>query len=963
MTQPARIPNSTYRLQFHRDFTFQDARKLVDYLDALGITDCYSSPYMKANPGSTHGYDIGDHTHLNPEIGSEEDYDAFTAQLAQRGMGQVLDFVPNHMGVNAATNPWWRDVLENGHLSPFVRCFDIDWHPIKAELNQKVLLPILGDPYGLVLERGELRLELAEGAFVLHYFDHNLPISPRSGAQILRHRLAALQAEIPDTERDMREYLSIITALGHLPFYTETAPEKVAERQREKEVTRERLQRLLASSQRLRRFVEDNVTIFNGQPGEPTSFDLLHRLLEVQVYRLANWRTASHEINYRRFFDINSLVGLRMEDPAVFEAAHTLVRRLIAAGKVTGLRIDHIDGLFDPAEYLRRLQAMVQHDRHDGGDHALFVVVEKILSAGESLPENWAVHGTSGYDFANDVNGLFVDSRGARAMRRVYERFTGQRVSFADVVYESKRLIMATSMASELNLLGQALNRLSEDNRRTRDFTLNSLRQVLREVVACFPVYRTYISADAVSGTDRHQLETAIRHARRRNPTVEPSLFDFLREVLLAESAAACSSAENNRRLEFAMKFQQYTGPVQAKGVEDTAFYRYNLLLSLNEVGGDPQRFGRSPAEFHQSNAYRQQHWPATMLASATHDTKRGEDVRARLNVLSEMPDEWGRAISKWARLNARHRSRVDGDPAPDRNDEYLLYQTLIGAWPLAYSQTKPLSPDDPFISRLKEYMLKAARESKVHTSWLTTNRAYEDAVTHFAERILTAPGTERFLARFLPMQARVARLGMFNSLAQVVLKIASPGIPDFYQGTELWDLTLVDPDNRRPVDYARREELLRSLQPLLSPDPTQGEPQAAGVRALLEHWEDGRIKLFVIACGLRLRRHFSDVFQQGSYEALTIQGRHADQLVGFARHHAGRTVLTLVPRLLARLLADGLPLGEGFWGDSSVALPPQLAGHEYRNVFTGESVSAAEGSLGVGSVFQTVPVALLHSR
>lgn len=965
--EPSRVPASTYRLQFHRGFTFADACKLVGYLDALGVTDCYSSPYMKANPGSTHGYDICDHTQLNPEIGSEEDYHAFTAQLAAHDMGQVLDFVPNHMGVNAALNPWWRDVLENGHLSPFVRFFDIDWHPIKAELKQKILLPILSDQYGLVLERGELRLKFADGAFVLRYLDHELPISPRSTVHILRHRLAALQADVADMESDLREYLSIITALDHLPSYTETAPEKVAERQREKEVARERLQHLLASSERLRRFVEDNVAIFNGVLGESAAFDPLHRLLEAQVYRLANWRTASHEINYRRFFDINGLAGLRMEDPDVFTATHTLVRRLISEGTVTGLRIDHIDGLFDPAQYLSRLQDMVRRARNGSAEEGFYVVVEKILSAGESLPETWAVHGTSGYDFLNDVNGLFVDGRNYRAMRRIYQRFTGQRLPFADVVYEAKRLIMAASMASELNVLAHALNRISEENRCTRDFTLDSLRQVLREVVACFRVYRTYISADGGTGTDRHHLETAIRRARRRNPTIEPSIFTFLRDVLLANPAAAFSRAEQRHRLEFAMKFQQYTGPVQAKGFEDTAFYRYNLLASLNEVGGDPQRFGRSPTEFHQSNLYRHLHWPATMLVSATHDTKRGEDVRARLNVLSEIPEEWGRALSEWARLNARHRTSVDGNAAPDRNDEYLLYQTLVGAWPLTPTDPgKPLPADHPLVSRLQQYMLKAVREAKVHSSWLTANQAYEEALTRFVERILTAPGAERFLGAFLPFQARVARFGMLNSLAQLVLKIAAPGVPDFYQGTELWDLSLVDPDNRRAVDYAHRQELLQTLEPLLAQDPSQSPTeQAASVRELLEHWEDGRIKLFLTACGLRLRRHLRAVFLKGSYEPLTIQGRHSEQLVAFARRHDEGNVIALVPRLVARLAPDGLPLGASSWEDTSVQLPPELAGHEYRNVFTGESLCAAAAPprLTVATVLHTAPVALLYSR
>ncbi len=961
-----RIPLSTCRLQFHRGFTFRDARGVIDYLDRLGVTDCYSSPYMKASPGSAHGYDICDHTQFNPEIGTEADFDAFTAELASHHMGQVLDVVPNHMGIDPVLNPWWHDVLENGHGSPFAGFFDIDWHPVKSELIDRVLLPILGDQYGLVLERGELHLALSDGAFVLRYFDHELPVDPQSAPIILRHRLEALQAAIPETESDLREYLSVITALEHLPAHTERNPECIAERQREKEIARGRLQRLLRDSERVRRHVEDTVRALNGEPGQPRSFDCLHALLDAQVYRLANWRTASHEINYRRFFDINTLAGLRMERPEVFSASHSLVLRLIAAGTVTGLRIDHIDGLFDPPAYLLRLQEAAANGGI-AGQRSLWVVVEKILSGNETLPEQWAVDGTSGYDFLNDVNGLFVDARHHRALRRIYQRFTGQRVPFADVVYESKRLIMSTSMSSELNVLAHALNDISEQDRCTRDFTLNSLRQTLREVVASFPVYRTYISAQGSTGTDRQHIMNAIRHARRRNPTLESSIFDFLRDVLLADPAAARCDAERDRRLDFAMKFQQYTGPVQAKGLEDTAFYRYNVLLSLNEVGGDPQCFGRSPAEFHRANLQRQQQWPTTMLASASHDTKRGEDVRARINVLSEIPEEWGRVLSKWARLNARHRSLLDGAPAPDRNDEYLLYQTLVGIWPPeGPASDKPLSAGDPLISRVTAYMLKAVREAKVHTSWLTMNQGYEEALTRFVERVLSSPGADRFLSAFLPFQARIAQLGMVNSLAQLVLKLASPGVPDFYQGTELWDLSLVDPDNRRLVDYEHRRSLLHAMEALLPQDPTRANvDRSALVRDLLEHWQDGRIKLFITACGLRLRRVMADLFLRGSYRPLDTQGVHAGHAIAFAREHNGRGVIAVVPRLVGGLRStdQSLPVGEDCWEDTSIRLPREFAAREHRNVFTGEVSTCSNDSLNlpVAGILRSAPIALLY--
>jgi (1->4)-alpha-D-glucan 1-alpha-D-glucosylmutase len=962
---PAHVAASTYRLQFHRGFRFADARVVVPYLAALGVTDCYSSPYLKASPGSTHGYAICDHNQLNPEVGCDEEYAAFTAALAAHDMGQIADFVPNHMGVDEAANPWWRDVLENGPSSPFAAFFDIDWEPTKDELKDKVLLPILGDQYGSVLERGELRLAFEEGAFTVRYFDHNLPINPRQVTLVLQHELDGLQRDLGEENPELAEYLSVITALRNLPIYTQTDPARVAERRREKELARQRLQRLAQSSPRIRQHIQDAVRVFNGGGG-PESFDSLHALLEAEPYRLAYWRTAAHEINYRRFFDINQLAGLRVDDARVFAAAHRLMLRLIAEEKVTGIRIDHIDGLFDPMQYLERLQGAIRERRvtSGGADDAapFYVVTEKILSTGESLPTEWPVAGTSGYDFLNDLNGLFVDRPNQRTFIRIYRRFCRVRSSFAEHVYASKKLIMDGSMASELNVLAQALNHLSERDRRTRDFTLNSLRDVLQDVVAGFPIYRTYVSPAGHSDADERAIETAIQRARRRNPTMEPSTFDFVRSVLLPDP----STNDYHERLEFAMKFQQYTGPLQAKGVEDTAFYRYNLLLSLNEVGGDPERFGRSPAEFHTANQRRHERWPRTMIASATHDTKRGEDVRARLNVLSELPDEWGRHLSAWARVNAGNRSIVDAQPAPDRNDEYRFYQTLLGVWPPGAAQ--PARPQESFVQRIREYMLKAVREAKVHTSWTAEHHAYEAAVTRFVERTLTGPSAPRFLDLFLPFQNQVARLGMINSLAQVVLKTASPGVPDFYQGTELWDLSLVDPDNRRPVDYRLRQRLLAELEPVLSGDADRDDQRLQTVCALLTHWPDGRIKLYVTATALRLRRRLTALFLTGEYEPLAASGERADHIVALARRDRQHAVIAVVPRLLVRLTSAThfLPLGTESWGETWLPLPEHLAQRAYRDELTGVVLQPGQHQqqvgLAIASILHTCPVALLVS-
>ena len=692
-------PTSTYRLQFSQRFGFAAARELLPYLADLGVTDCYSSPTLRATPGSTHGYDVCDHGRLNPELGTERDFVAWCAALRVAGMGQIFDFVPNHMSCDPTTNPWWRDVLENGPSSPYARYFDIDWDPVKPELKGKVLLPLLGDQYGRVLERGELRLHFEAGALHLRYFERDLPINPRQSPRVLGLGIDRLDQRVVG-DAVQREYLSILTALQNLPAYTERDPGRIVERQREKEVARERLARLVADSTAIRKHIDAAVTIANGVPGDRATFDMLHGLLEQQAYRLAYWRTAVDEINYRRFFDINELVGLRMEEPAVFEAAHGLIRRLIASGQISGLRIDHPDGLFDPAEYFHQVQRMARQSRPDV-DQPLYVVAEKILSPGESLRADWSVAGTTGYDFLNLVSGLFIDGRHVRRLRRVYTRLTGRQESFEQVVYQSKRTIMLTAMASELNVLAHALNRISERDRRYRDFTLNSCRAVLREVIARFPVYRTYISGRGITGFDRAAVDEAIAQARRCNPLMEASIFEFLGDILLTPPAASPSpdDAATQERAQFAMKFQQFTGPVQAKGVEDTAFYRYHVLISANDVGGHPGRLGVTPAEFHDANLRRLECWPRELITTATHDTKRGEDARMRINVLSEIPEAWRRAVAEWMRINARHRSRIGGLWAPDRNDEYLFYQTLVGVWPAELAQ-EPLPDTAPAAAR-----------------------------------------------------------------------------------------------------------------------------------------------------------------------------------------------------------------------------------------------------------------------
>ncbi|QEL16615.1 malto-oligosyltrehalose synthase [Limnoglobus roseus] len=995
LRQRHRTPVSTYRLQLQRAFTFADARAVVDYLARLGVTDVYCSPFFRAKPGSTHGYDVCDFGELNPELGGEEAFEALSAELTAHGMGLVLDFVPNHMAVESVLNPWWRDMLEHGPASAYAKFFDVDRRPVKKELRGKILLPFLGDHYGRVLEGGELALAFQNGGLDVVYSGLPRPLDPRTYPIVLRHGLTELQAEVGDGDEHLQEFLSVLTALEHLPPNTDTAAARCAERQRESRFARDRLTRLADASPRIRRHIDEAIAAIQGTAGRPETFDALHELLELQSYRLSNWKTAAHEINYRRFFDINELAGLRVEEPAVFDAMHDLVLCLIRERKVSGLRLDHIDGLFDPAGYLDRLHTAIlerraaemlpegevagawpprlgewrqaERSRQPAGPVArpLFVVVEKILSGSETLPA-WPVEGTTGYDFLNDVSRLFVNPRNAPVLRRVYERLTGRIDPFAEVVYDCKKLITWTSLAAELNVLAHALNQLSEGDRRARDFTLDSLREALREVAVCFPVYRTYVDRAGVSDTDQQVVDQAIHRARRRNPAMEASVFDFVRSVLLPDREGV-PEAVYDARLRFAMKFQQYTGPLQAKGVEDTSFYRYNVLASLNEVGGDPQRFGGTVVQFHQANQARRERSPRGMLATATHDTKRGEDARARLNVLSEVPVTWGKRVRRWAALNADCRTPVEGSPAPDANDEYLFYQALLGSWPAG--RTEATAPPD-LVERLQAYMAKATREAKVHTSWITPNEGYDQAVTRFVGECLTGPGSRAFLARFLPFHRRVAHAGMVNSLAQLVLKIASPGVPDFFQGTELWEFSLVDPDNRRPVDYAHRAALLTELEPWLNDEsPRPSTEQTAAVAGWLADWPDGRIKLFVTACGMRLRRRSPELFLSGDYVPIPAEGDRADHVIAFARRFAGEWVIAVVPRWTLALTGPrpGLPVGPDVWGDTVLRLPTELGEAALQNIFTRESVALTASPDGrtvrVAELLAVCPVAIVRGE
>jgi (1->4)-alpha-D-glucan 1-alpha-D-glucosylmutase len=955
----ARIPRATYRLQLNREFTFRQAAEIVPYLAALGISHVYCSPYLRARAGSLHGYDIVDHQSINPEIGSPEDFEHFVSELRRHGMGQILDVVPNHMGIMGADNSWWLDVLENGPSSAYADFFDIDWQPVNVELTNKVLVPVLGDHYGSVLERGELRIVFDEagGSFSIAYHEHRFPVDPREYPRILDAALATDEGRrLPDETR--AELLSLSAAFGHLPAREDTVPERLVERRRDKELHKQRLTRLMGRLPGIRGAIEHAVRTLNGVAGERASFRSLHELLEAQAYRLAYWRVASDEINYRRFFDINTLAALRMENEKVFEAAHCFVLDLAAAGKVDGLRIDHPDGLYDPAQYFRRLQedyarrsgfGLVPHE--DGHpERPLYVVIEKIAAHHEYVPESWAVHGTTGYRFLSVVNGLFVESAARRRFDRIYRAFVPDAADFEEVAYQAKMSIMRTALASELTVLATELLRIARSDWRTRDYTFNTLRRVLAEIVACFPVYRTYI-ADRVSPQDRRYIDWAVAQARRRSRDAEASAFEFVRGVLLAQTPPGAPSELARRCLAFAGKFQQFTAPVAAKGVEDTAFYRYNRLVSLNEVGSDPRTFGVSVAAFHQASLDRARNWPHTMLTTSTHDCKRSEDVRMRVNALSELPREWADKLRRWRRLTRSKKRRVEDQPAPSPNDEYLIYQTLLGTWPLEDRDAAALAA---YRERIQRYFIKALREAKTHTSWMNVNEEYEAAVAGFVAELLRAPERNPFLADFVPFARRVARIGLFNSLSQVVIKTGSPGVPDFYQGVELWQWHLVDPDNRAPVDYALRRRCLEQLKKDFSePDPNR-------IRALVERIEDGHIKLYVTWKALEARRRLEALFSAGDYIALETAGVHGMRLCAFARTHDAGSALIVAPRLIAPLVdRAGAPMGAQAWSDTVLVLPDGLRG-SYRNVFTGEQVGwETTGEVPVSQVLGNFPVAL----
>lgn len=953
-------PRATYRLQLNHTFTFDQARQVVPYLAALGISHVYASPCLKARAGSLHGYDIVDHHSLNPEMGSQEDFGAFVDALHAQGMGLILDWVPNHMGIGCPANTWWLDVLENGQASPYAAYFDIDWHPIRESLRGKVLLPVLGDHYGKVLENGELRLEFdpQHGEFHVRYYERRLPLDPETYPDILARSVERLAALPGEEGHVLIEWHGLIASFEQLRA-SRSAP---LERARAAAACKQRLAALHQQSPSVQAFVGEQLAAFEGWPGQPDSFDALHALLERQSFQLASWRVASDEINYRRFFDINDLACLRQENPDVFEATHRLILALITDGSVDGLRVDHPDGLYDPGDYFRRLQTAASRaldaaaaEPNGDAERPLYLAAEKILAGYEHLREGWRVTGTTGYEFANLVNGLFIQPGAERELTRLYRHHTGQDPDFDPVLYHCKRQIIRSDLSSELNTLVNLLSGIAQADRSTRDFTVNGLRDALTEVVAYFPVYRTYITAHGASEEDRRFVAWAVAQAKKRSPDSGAAFFEFIQSILLLDKIDAAPPEQRARIVRFAMKFQQYTAPVMAKGMEDTAFYIYNRLVSLNEVGGDPRRFGVSLAAFHHANQQRLERWPESMLSISTHDSKRSGDVRARINLMTELAGEWRHAVARWRRLNRNKKLDVDGEPAPSRNDEYLLYQTLLGTW--------PLDPADlaGFSARIEAYMAKAVKEAKVHTSWTHPNEDYARATAEFAQALLDPKRSRVFLSDFLGMAQRVARLGCYNSLSQTLLLLTCPGVPDLYQGTELWRYTLVDPDNRQPVDFAARGFQLDELRQACREGAVPGL-----ARRLLERIEEGRAKLFLIWKALSFRQAEPELFRRGEYLPLEAQGSQAERLCLFLRRRDSALALIVAPRWFAGLPIgpDQLPLGEAAWGDTRILMPAFAPDARLADILSGARLvpETIDGipSLRMAEVLRDFPVALL---
>ncbi len=933
---------ATYRLQLGGPLTFPRLRRFLPYFERLGVSDLYLSPILAARRGSTHRYDVVDPSRIDPSLGHAADFLAFSEEAARRDIGLLQDIVPNHMAASDE-NPWWADVLESGRESLFAQHFDIDWSPPRPDLRDRVLVPVLGDRYGRVLLSGQLRLVLDRSGLAVTYFDHRFPLSIGSYHAVLSFRRDVLLRGVGEGHPSMRALSRLLRRIAGYARTAAQAREPSFARAEERRHIKQALVRSVDAHPELRRHLASSLRLLNGRKGDAASFAKLDRLLGVQHYRLAYWKRATQDINYRRFFNVNDLVSVRVEDPWIFEERHRLLIRHAAEGRLHGVRVDHVDGLADPEVYLKRLARSLPR--------RTYLVVEKILADRERLPASWPVDGTTGYDALNLLNRLFVDTEGYRELEGIHARFTGDRRSFTQVARDAKRRVIAMHFNSEMESLGLELGGLAARDPAAEALSFEELSEALLEVTVALPVYRTYARRGIVGPRDAAILEQAIAEAASNAPSVSRLALAFLQRVLLLDPAVDPAS-ERRARSAFVSRWQQFTGPVMAKGVEDTAFYRYGALISLNEVGGNPAEGGISLAEFHGAMLERGRSSRHSMIATTTHDTKRGEDARARLSLLSEIPQTWERALRRWSRAVAADVTDVNGRAVPGPAEQSFLFQALIGVWPPG---GRP-GPDLP--RRMREFALKAAREAKLHTSWLEPDSEYEQALLGFVDRLLAPTTRNRFMPDFIRFCSSLAAAGAVNSLAQLLVKLTAPGVPDLYQGSELWDHRLVDPDNRRPVDFRLRAGMLASLSRL---DPASSR---AALRELLARWNDGRVKLYVTARTLAVRNQTAALFHDGSYVPLEVTGPRRRHVLAYARRLGRRWAITVVPRFPLSLGVRHTPLPSRLvWKGTRIVLPSS-APTRFAGPFTGERIEArvvsGVASLAVYDVLARFPVALL---
>jgi len=925
------IPAATYRLQFNASFEFKSAHDILLYLTRLGITDIYASPIFKTRKGSTHGYDITDLNKINPELGGSAGFDKLAKELQKYRLGWIQDIVPNHMAFDYE-NVMLTDILENGENSRFYHFFDIEWNHSYESIKGRILAPFLGRFYGESLENKEIQLKYDENGFYIGYYDLRFPLKIESYTDVLVHKLSGLKKKLGGTHPEMIKLLGILYVLHNLSFQEERN-----ERYNQVTFIKKMLWELHKTNEDIKKYINETVNEYNGKKGVPESFNLLEKLLSKQLYRLSYWKVATEEINFRRFFGINDLISLRMENEEVFNYTHSLILNFLNSGKFSGLRIDHVDGLYDPQDYLNKL-------RKKSG--SVYIITEKILDLDEELKTTWPVQGTTGYKFLNILNMVFCKKENEKQFQKIYSKFTGLKDSYVNMITEKKRLIIGKHMAGDIDNLAHLIKGISNRYRHGSDITLYGIKRALVEIMAQFPVYRTYIHNKNISNSDIQYITQSVSRAQKIIPEFIHEL-NFIEEFTLLKFKDYLDDEEREKWIHFVMKFQQYTGPLMAKGFEDTFLYIFNRFISHNEVGGNPGKFAVSVEEFHDFNKRRIHAWPHSLNATSTHDTKRGEDVRARLNVLSEIPQQWESNVKYWRKINRGKKKKIRGSYCPDKNDEYFLYQTIIGTFPWNDSEYSK------YIERIKNYIIKAVREAKIHTAWLKHDAEYEATFISFIDRILKHNNNNRFLNEFIPFQKTIAYYGIFNSLSQLLLKITTPGIPDFYQGTELWDFNLVDPDNRRPVDFGVREKLLKEIIEAYKKNGLQC------ITELLSSMENGKIKLFLTYILLSTRKKMNTLFLKGTYLPLTIEGQYASKIIAFARSYNKKWLITVAPRFLTDLINEGeLPVGYNVWKDTHIVIPENFPSR-WRNSVTSQEIHSG-ASLPAGLVFERFPAALL---